>query len=104
MFHPSVFSRLYEFNRNLKLIMILRNPIDRAISHYFHEVRLGIESLTFLIAAGIGILLQMTYLGYRETKYAFWQVIVLNGLRLFFGVALVVTNAWGLLPRWRLGW
>jgi hypothetical protein len=30
-----------------KLILILRNPVDRAYSHYHHTVRIGLEPLSF---------------------------------------------------------
>jgi hypothetical protein len=33
--------------RDLKIIVILRNPVDRAFSHYTHLVRNGLESLSF---------------------------------------------------------
>ena len=32
---------------NARLIVLVRNPIDRALSHYHHEVALGREPLTF---------------------------------------------------------
>jgi hypothetical protein len=31
----------------VKVIALLRNPVDRAYSHYHHEVRLGFETLSF---------------------------------------------------------
>ena len=30
-----------------KLIICLRNPVDRAYSHYHHNIRLGVEHLSF---------------------------------------------------------
>jgi hypothetical protein len=45
LFHPAVPQRIYETIPDVKLIVLLRNPIDRAISHYKHEVRRGFESL-----------------------------------------------------------
>ena len=33
-------------NPRMKLIAILRDPVDRALSHYQHEVRHGVEPLT----------------------------------------------------------
>ena len=47
MFHPNAAKRVYQVIPQTKLIMLLRNPIDRAYSHYHHEVRLGVESATF---------------------------------------------------------
>lgn len=45
LYHPSVPSRVQGLLPDIKLIIMLRNPVRRAISHYFHEVRLGHEHL-----------------------------------------------------------
>jgi Sulfotransferase domain len=45
--HPLVPQRLAELLPGTKLIALLRNPVDRALSHYQHEVRGGRESLSF---------------------------------------------------------
>jgi len=47
MYLEEVPKRIYELLPDVKLIFILRNPINRAYSHYFHEVRLGYEDLSF---------------------------------------------------------
>lgn len=47
MMHPLAAERAAELLPDLKLIALLRNPIDRALSHYQHEVRGGRESLSF---------------------------------------------------------
>lgn len=39
--------RIYELLPNVKLIFIFRNPIDRAYSHYWHEIKGGCEYLSF---------------------------------------------------------
>lgn len=46
LFHPHVPRRLYEGCPGVKLIVLLRDPVDRAISHYYWEVRLGCEPLS----------------------------------------------------------
>lgn len=46
LLHPLVPKRVASFNAAFKLIILLRDPVDRALSHYYHEVRLGFESLT----------------------------------------------------------
>ncbi|OKH37067.1 sulfotransferase [[Phormidium ambiguum] IAM M-71] len=46
IFHPLVAQRIYELFPQVKLIALLRNPVERAISHYYHEVRLGFEKLS----------------------------------------------------------
>jgi hypothetical protein len=40
-------ARVAKFLPDAKLIVLLRNPVDRAFSHYNHSVRLGFESLSF---------------------------------------------------------
>ena len=47
LFHPYVPERVHEFNPNIKLIILLRNPIDRAYSHYQYISKLGLEKLSF---------------------------------------------------------
>lgn len=47
LFHPLAPERVREAMPEVKLIALLRNPIDRSHSHYHHEVRLGCETLTF---------------------------------------------------------
>lgn len=45
MYNPLVPKRISELLPNVKLIAILRQPTERAISHYFHEKKLGYETL-----------------------------------------------------------
>ncbi len=45
IFHPLAPQRIYQEFPNIKLIALFRNPVDRAISHYHHEVQLGFEDL-----------------------------------------------------------
>ncbi len=47
MYLHEVPERIYRHLPEVKLIFILRNPVDRAYSHYWHEVRMGYEWLTF---------------------------------------------------------
>jgi len=47
LFHPLAAERVHLKLPNIKLICILRDPVDRAYSHYQHEVRFGMESLSF---------------------------------------------------------
>jgi len=47
IFHPHCPKRIFKAIPTVKIIAILRNPIDRAYSHYWHEVRVGKEDLTF---------------------------------------------------------
>ena len=45
--HPLVPERAARLLPGAKLVVLLRNPVVRALSHYQHEVRGGRESLTF---------------------------------------------------------
>lgn len=47
LFRPHASRRAWEATPNAKLIVVLRNPVDRAYSHYHHEVRLGFEQASF---------------------------------------------------------
>lgn len=40
-------ARIYAYNRDIKLIIILRNPIDRAYSHWNMSTYKGVENLSF---------------------------------------------------------
>ncbi len=46
LFHPLVPTRMARMVPDTKIIVLLRDPVDRAISHYKHEVRAGRETLS----------------------------------------------------------
>jgi len=50
MHHPLVPGRIKEWLPTVKLILLLRNPVDRAYSHYCQIVNTGRETLPFDIA------------------------------------------------------
>ena len=47
LFNPSVPKRVQKTLPKIKLIVILRNPVDRAYSHYSKDVTLGRQTLSF---------------------------------------------------------
>jgi hypothetical protein len=47
LFHPHAPQRASTVIPNAFVIVVLRNPIERAYSHYHHEVRMGAELLPF---------------------------------------------------------
>jgi hypothetical protein len=51
--HPWVPKFVYEVTPNAKLILIVRNPIDRALSHYYHNKTRGRENLSFADAINL---------------------------------------------------
>jgi hypothetical protein len=46
LFHPHAPARAADIVPNAKIIVLLGNPVERAISHYLHMVALGFESLS----------------------------------------------------------
>ena len=47
LFHPQVPGRVARLLPRVKLIVLLRNPVDRAFSQYCHALELGHETLPF---------------------------------------------------------
>ena len=50
LFHPLAPARMAALLPEVRLIALLRNPVERALSHYFHEVRKGREPLAVMEA------------------------------------------------------
>lgn len=46
LYHPLSAHRVHEHLPGIKLFVVLRNPIDRAVSNYNHRVRAGQENLS----------------------------------------------------------
>lgn len=42
-FYPAAMRRIFEYDPEMKLIMLLRDPVRRAVSHYWWEVRMTNE-------------------------------------------------------------
>jgi hypothetical protein len=47
IFHPLAPRRVFEMIPEVRLIALLRNPVDRAFSHHRREARKGFETLSF---------------------------------------------------------
>ena len=47
IFHPHAPRRVFSTIPHARLIVLLRNPVDRAYSFYHHQLRRGVESLSF---------------------------------------------------------
>jgi hypothetical protein len=76
LFHPEVPARVASTMPDVKLIALLRNPVERAYSHYQHKRRLGREKLSFeeavaaeetRLAGGEGLIL--THRRYRRHHF-----------------------------------
>lgn len=47
MAHPLAVERIASDLPGVKILVVLRNPADRAYSHHYHECRMGCETLSF---------------------------------------------------------
>ena len=45
LYHRDSAKRIHNYNPEIKIIILLRNPIERTISHYYHAVKRGYEKL-----------------------------------------------------------
>ena len=45
IFHPQAAKRIASLLPSVRLIVLLRDPVERCLSQYFHSYRLGLESL-----------------------------------------------------------
>jgi hypothetical protein len=45
LFHPQAPARIQALIPEARLVILLRDPVERALSHYFHAVRHGFETL-----------------------------------------------------------
>jgi hypothetical protein len=51
--HPRAAERVWSYRRDMKLIVLLRDPVERAVAHYHHAVRQGFESLSLAEALAV---------------------------------------------------
>lgn len=83
IFHPHALERIRQTAPNAKLLIMLRNPIDRAMSHYHFEVRLGLEDLPLkealqqeearIEADYQRMLTDKSYVGFAHQHYSYKQ-------------------------------
>jgi hypothetical protein len=109
LFHPDVPARLYALLPQARLIVLLRDPVDRAVSHHNHEVQDGYEELTFADAiereprrlatafshAHHSYLSRGRYAEQLEAWFAFYpreQFLIMNSRELFVDPAAAVAR------------
>jgi hypothetical protein len=46
MFHPLIPGRIHDLMPDCRVLLVLREPLDRAMSHHNHEVKRGFETLS----------------------------------------------------------
>ncbi len=62
LMHPRVAPRMYALTPDAKIIVMMRNPVDRAYSHYHFMRRIGVETIPTFEQA-------MAYEEQRQRKY-----------------------------------
>lgn len=82
IFHPLAPQRIANDLPGVRLLVTIRNPVDRAYSHYSHEVAMGLEPLSFddalaqedLRLAGevAKILKEPTYRGFNHQHFSYF--------------------------------
>lgn len=50
LFAPGAREKIRRLLPDVRMVVLLRNPVERAISHYYHEVKMGRENLPILEA------------------------------------------------------
>jgi len=83
MYHPTAPERIKSALPSVKIIAILRNPVERAYSHYQHMVRVGREDLSFeqaiakeserISGEAEKIAADPTYPQYRHIQYSYLE-------------------------------
>ena len=46
LFYPEVAQKIYNYNPEARILIILRNPVQRAFSHYLMDFRLGLCNIS----------------------------------------------------------
>lgn len=70
LFNPLCPERIYQMSPSIKLIVILRDPIERAYSHYLHQVKKNTETMSFEDAILFeNKRIQQDYNSYRRYSY-----------------------------------
>ncbi len=93
--HPIVAKRIYSLLPKVKLIILLRNPVDRAYSHYNMNVRFNLDKLSFeeaiekeheLLKGGIDrILIDKHYKKFKFNRFFYLlRGIYLNQIKFWF--------------------
>jgi len=73
MYLPAVAKKIQQYNPKMKLIFILRNPVDRTYSNYWHAYKQGRETFTFekALAEEKERIMKDIFYGYvQRSKYA----------------------------------
>ena len=80
LFHEAVPDRIHALRHDMKIIVLLRNPVDRTLSQYFHSCRWNLETLPLekalaaepeRLKGALNIIRQPggTHLSYQEHSY-----------------------------------
>ena len=89
--------RIYSLLPNIKLLVILRNPVDRAFSQYHHWQRLNLEKRSFEVAINQELEILKTTPKQPQGDRKYWR---LSGNYIGRGVYIEFIQKWmGLFPK-----
>jgi hypothetical protein len=80
MYRPQAAERMFNYNPKLKIIVILKNPIERAFSHWNMQVRRKRDSRTFLEAIKCEIDTPNNTFPHRSKRFSFENRYLYRGL------------------------
>jgi len=80
MYHPNAAERMSKYNPKLKIIVILRNPIERAFSHWNMQTKRKRESRPFLEAIKCELVTPHKTFPHRSKRFSFENRYLARGL------------------------
>ena len=96
-----IWNDIYEYNNNMKFLYIVRNPVDRAISHYMHNYERGFIDATIENSLKFSNILNtgryFTQIKPFIDKFGLENVLILNFDDLLFNRAGVLREISGFL-------
>lgn len=80
MYYPNAVERMFKYNPQFKIIVILRNPIERAFSHWNMQTERKRESRPFLEAIKSELLTPHKTFPHRSKRFSFENRYLARGL------------------------
>ena len=80
VYHPAVPERIYHLNPSMRMILLLRDPVERALSQYFHAKRKGFEELSIekafsaeasRLAGSMEVVMRLGGVDYSHQKHSY---------------------------------
>ena len=73
LYYTGVAKKILEFNPKAKIVIMLRNPVDRAFSHFLMDKRLGLSISSFM-----DVIQEPKNFHYTINNMCFWEIIFIS--------------------------